>query len=56
MRIVKALFKRKKGGTRVGNWIRRTISGQTYGLSDFLGLTDGHLVDGDESNGEADYD
>lgn len=36
------LFKRKRGGTAVGNWIRRRISANTWGISDEIGLTDGH--------------
>lgn len=55
MSFLGRLFKRKKGGTRAGRFIRNLISSQTMGISDNLGLTDGHMVDGDESNGEYKY-
>lgn len=42
MGFLKRLFARKRGGTRVGNFIRQTISRNTFGLSDELGITDGH--------------
>lgn len=55
MSFFSRLFARKKGGTRVGNFIRSYVSSLTMGISDALGVTDGHLVDGDASNGEAQY-
>lgn len=50
-----AFLKRRKGGSFFGNLFRSVINTYTGGLSDALGLTDGHLVDGDPSNGEANY-
>lgn len=43
---------RKKGGSLMGNVLRRLINVATQGMSDALGLTDGHMVDGSDSNGE----
>ncbi|MGK4568281.1 hypothetical protein [Flavobacterium sp. 3HN19-14] len=48
-------FERKKGGTRVGNFLRNFVNQATYGVSNALGITDGHMVDGDISNGEYHY-
>ena len=41
-----AFLRRRPGGSFFGNLIRNTINHYTYGMSDALGLTDGHLNGG----------
>jgi hypothetical protein len=46
MGFFKRLFAHKTGGTRAGNFVRNFINSQTFGISDAMGLTDGHVNGG----------